>query len=274
MSQKEWNKCLEILNASVSTSTSSMQPSYDVNITTRNTTASIGKVDISVNTTVTNAGNTNQLTVGINVSTTTHYDAYIFYLPEWESQMKDDKENIESYYGIDKDDIGTASVNSSDELANSWNSIGSTDSGNVSLVVINTHAKKDKLSLGNGNMYSNDITSLENKNIDKLILYGCNAGHLDNVNDNPAANFSKKVNGGLVLASDGTVYGGTPPILWMLGYSVFTSKGDESFNNQRASGSNRDNQGWLLYQYQAGSIVTSGSLGYEFSLTEMIDSMK
>ena len=55
-------------------------------------------------------------------------------------------------------------------------------------------------------MNTSDISNLENKNIDDLILPGCNAGHLDYKDSNVAAAFLQKINEGSVLASDGTVY--------------------------------------------------------------------
>ena len=73
---------------------------------------------------------------------------------------------------------------------------------------LNAKPKAEKsLYFGNGNsMTTIEISNLKNKNINNLILLGCNTGHLDYSNSNPAATYSKKVNDGSVFASDGTVY--------------------------------------------------------------------
>lgn len=75
-------------------------------------------------------------------------------------------------------------------------------------MIINTHASPAQLSYGNNRtdrFSSQDVAALDNKDIDRLFLYGCNAGHLDYQGTNPASQFSQKVNGAPVLASDGTV---------------------------------------------------------------------
>ena len=76
-----------------------------------------------------------------------------------------------------------------------WNSMGSVSGTNVNIgtVIINTHANKDGLYLDNGNVIisSNDISNLDSKSVGRLIIYGCNAGHLDHKESNPAAGFAK-----------------------------------------------------------------------------------
>ena len=132
----------------------------------------------------------------------------------------------------------------------------------ISAVVIDTHAGPDDLYFGdidhdgyddkNEYMYTDQIAKLGNKNIDNLILLGCNAGHLDYKYTNVAAAFSKKVNGGCVLASDGTVFAQYPLLLSWGTYS-YTSVNDETFYGNclgpRAHEGNwiPDNEGWIKY---------------------------
>jgi len=207
ITEKEYKKALKLIDAMYSSTSSVSNPNSNIEITTRVTNTTIGKSNISVNTSTSKASNL--ISTGVSISTTTHYEAYILYLPEWKDESNDALKAMASYYGIDEDDIGTASVSNKSELSNAWNSIGLTTGGNaVSAVLIDSHASAQCLGFGESrapSMSTSDISKLENKDIDKLILFGCNAGHLDYQNTNPAASLTRKVNGGLVLASDGTV---------------------------------------------------------------------
>lgn len=280
LTKEEDETAQKLIGSKVSTTYTDTASYSGIKLTT--TTTTIGKVDIGVETKLTQQKKaSNQVGSEINVTTITHYSAYIFYLPEWKRDMEDDRKKLASLYGISEDDIGTASVTSAGELKNNWNSMGKSDGNkDISAVIINTHANKNELSFGNGNkMTSSNISGLNNKSIDNLILYGCNAGHLDHKTSNPAANFSKKVNEGLVMASDGTVYGGKirmSKILWFeyeSGYE-YESRDDKSFRNQQTSVSKRDNKGWIIYQYTSGKVTTSDSLGKKLTLDEMLFIMK
>lgn len=62
------------------------------------------------------------------------------------------------------------------------------------------------------------MANLDEKDVEKLILYGCNEGHADYIGTNPASQFSAKVNGAPVLANDGIVYSSRNSLhFWSLG---------------------------------------------------------
>jgi len=220
------------------------------------------------------------------MDTTSHYSAYVFYLPEWSKEMTDAKENLADYYGISVDDIGTASVTGKAELSKAWNSIGLTeDGGNVSAVVIDTHGNASALGFGDENgdgthLGSKDISNLENKNVDNLILLGCNSGHLDYKNTNPAAAFSKKVNNGSVLASDGTVFNvGRQGLLWR--DYLYSSYNDGAFYRQLTGTRQKDgnwpvdNEGWIIYDYVNGVVNTTSFCNrYTLSINGLLNLMK
>lgn len=278
MTKKEWNNCLKALDASVTTS-STKTSSYSVEINTTNTTTTIGKTDISVQTNVTTYKYTNQVSSDINVETTTHYSAYVLYLPEWKNEVDDIVRDLTSCYEIDENDIGIASVSNPDELKDSWNMMGLTSEGNnITAVVMDTHGSPYGLSFGdrdndketdtNERFTNSQISSLGSKNIDKLILLGCNTGHLDYREDNPAALFSQKVNGGRVLASDGTVYTQIPALGWLLGvggdysYSSVRDTKFDLYSKTRNGSRYHDNEGWFIFQYSNGKVnISDGGMG-------------
>ncbi len=201
---------------------------------------------------------------------------YVFYLPEWEGEAKDDRKRLADYYGVSKKDIVLIEITSSDQFKEDWNSMGVVDGENVNIgtVVLNTHANSSGLYMGDGNaiIMASDVSTLDVKSVGQLILYGCNAGHLDHRDSNPAANFSKIVEGAPVLASDGTVYAGRK-IFGLFGSYVYKSKNDKAFKRQRAEGSTRSNEGWVIYTFGVDGLSTLDGLGRNLTLSEMIDEM-
>ena len=151
----------------------------------------------------------------------------------------------------------------------------------ISAVVIDTHAGPKELYFGdidhdkkddkNENLYTNQIASLGNKNIDNLILLGCNAGHLDYKYTNVAAAFSKKTNGGYVMASDGTVGDEF--------FGCYLSADDDTFQdycNRRRY--NEDctayNEGWIIYQNINNKVHINNTGLYNISIKQMLNAMK
>lgn len=198
------------------------------------------------------------------LDTTTHY---IFYYRDnyfWEDQAKDDKMTIESFYGVNPDRIKIIQITSPSQFISDWNAIGSEDgeSVNIGTVVLNTHANPQSAYLS-----TTDINELIPKEIDFMIMYGCNAGHLSNLNDNPAAAFSKKVSGSTVLASDGTVYAYRS--LWLFGSYIYESRNDDSYK-EYCQAQDRDNQGWLAYEYQNENVVITGDFDKKYYLKQML----
>ena len=79
-----------------------------------------------------------------------------------------------------------------------------------SAILINTHgnpvmlASNSTPSGDNEILTVGEINNLSYKNVNVLILTGCNSGHYDYVDENVAFAFSKRISG-CVIASDGTV---------------------------------------------------------------------
>lgn len=265
----------KLIGAKVYTTSTVTQTSTGITLTTTNTKTTISKADINVETRLAQAKATNIVSTGIDVTTTTHYSAYVFYSQEWVNVANDNKEKIAAYYGLKSDDIGTAVVSNGNELKHVWNEMSN---DKISAVSINTHAAHDYLFPQDVNGDSDsigysDITSFGNKNVNILYLLGCNAGHLDYLGNNVASAFAKIVNGGRVIASDGTNVISTKKgsFLWNnYNYRLFNSSNDKPFKNQLIKGT-RDNEGWLVYQYYNNKLRVSKSMGKKLSLSQMLD---
>ena len=211
------------------------------------------------------------------------YDHYIFYLPEWEDEALNDQKQLADYYGIDDSKIHLVEVKNDSDLTNGWNAMGIENGKSVSIetVIINTHADPEGLGYGSGRtgfFDDKDIQALNNKNIDRLFLYGCNAGHLDYQGTNPASQFSQKVNGAPVLASDGTVYSHekqkwmTLPLIWINNYMQYESRGEDIFVQlvKDAGSAERKNEGWFVYTWENGTLNVSNSYGKWLNVRGMI----
>lgn len=112
----------------------------------------------------------------------------------------------------------------------------------------------------------------------EIFLYGCNAGHLDYQGTNPASQFSQKVNGAPVLASDGTVYSHkkqkwmTLPLIWISDYMQYESRRNKVFNQfvEDAGSAERKNKGWFVYTWENGMLDISESYGKRLDVKGMI----
>jgi len=190
-------------------------------------------------------------------------DSYIFYLPEWESEAQSDRQDLIDM-GVAEDEIHLIPITSEEDLVNGWNGMGTIEDadGNentvsIDYVIINTHGSPSGLAGedAGGNWWcldNGEIVSLDEKNITKnLVIYGCNAGHLDYKGSNPATRFAEKTVGTTVVASDGTVYG-------KRGGGFYPSKGDEEFHKLRkmvTPHEYRDNEGWVMYRYNGKQVT-------------------
>lgn len=154
-------------------------------------------------------------------------------------------------------------------LAYGWNEMGYENGTavDIDVVVINTHATPSALGFGKNsdNKFTvREIQALGDKEVGMLILYGCNAGHTDKWTENVAAEFCRKVNGAPTLANDGTVFCrvlATP--------YTYESRNDKPFQ-KLAGNSNRDNNGWIIYQAINNKNEVSGSIGKDLSITQML----
>lgn len=202
-------------------------------------------------------------------STTTHY---IFYLPQWKNQAKDDKESIADYYRSDGKNIKLIEISSTAQFVSDWNAMG-TETGKdsrIGTVIVNVHG--DHLGIGGENcgMTSADISTLDVKSVDELFLFGCNTGHLDYKETNPAASFSRIVDGAPVLAGDGTVRAYRENLLF--GTFVYQPRNNKSFRQKlNKNFPERDNDGWVVYSYENGQINTRYTNKEKLSVAEMMN---
>lgn len=198
-------------------------------------------------------------------------DCYIFYLPEWKNEAKNDRRQLANEYNCSIDEVHLVPITDKQSLTDGWNAMGTENGQTVDIdcVVINSHANPYVLGFGeSGNpaFGASDIAALDDKDVEQMILYGCNAGHADYSNSNPAAEFSKKVNGAPVLASDGTVYSGFSFLnLFKRNYK---SEADKHFKDYLQDGE-RDNNGWMVYQYEDGKVNTTDIGDKKMNVTEM-----
>lgn len=283
VSDKELEKALSLIGATTAASTDIYHPSGNSSLIVTDTTTTIGKTDISVNTSALKTKDTDKVVATSSIDVTNHYDAYVFYMPDRADRAKDEVQRIASYYGIDKSDIGTAVVKNGNDLTTAWNTMGDFD--DIKIVAINSHANESVLGFDHNyknNMSSGNISGLEKKNVDVLFLSGCNAGHKDYKYTNPASQFAMVINGGRVIASDGTDHNPAP---WFgFGAWKYESVNDTDFQRIRNSKNpksdkdnpkiDRDNEGWLIYQYTNGEITISSSLGKNLTLKQMLNKLK
>jgi len=214
-------------------------------------------------------------------------DAYVFYLKEWLGEAKDDRKRLMKDLGLSEAQVHLTEINSKTDLKKAWDKMGKENGNAVSIdaVVINTHANPTALEGkdANGKWWSFDISMINNlhsKDVGEggMILYGCNAGHIDYKNSNVANAFAKKTKGAPVLAADGTVRSGGK-ILGLFGERTYTPLNEKQFKRLRGianPGSTRDNQGWTVYQFDIDNKQTSvsGGKGKKLTLTEMLGILK
>ena len=204
-------------------------------------------------------------------------ESYIIYLPEFEREAYADKQDLVDM-GVREDEIIMVQVDSAAQFKKGWNNMGyildedgnrtTDEDGNyltyssIDYVIINTHG--DPLSIGtkelrNGgwNFGLDDIKKLDNKDITgNLLLLGCNTGHLD-AEINPARSFAKKVNGALVIASDGSVSARDPN-------GFYQSHYDEEFDRWvelNEAPSRNKAEGWVVYRQNRAGYVTARPTG-------------
>lgn len=177
-----------------------------------------------------------------------------FTLPGWKGESNRFADNLLDYamdeMGCGEGKIQIKTYSTMSQFVSDWNSMGSID-----IAFINTHGNPTCIGDGSHDYarfeYGN-ISSLQKKNCQLLILLGCNCGHYDYRKSNMAHAFLSKVTG-YVIASDGTVNLGLlrmAPINGLIGKASFKSQMDDSFTAWviAAGGNpNRANYGWRLY---------------------------
>lgn len=199
-------------------------------------------------------------------------ESYVFYLSTNKAVAQDDKKEL-MRLGIPADEIIMIQVDSKEDFENGWNNMGTiqdADGNETSVeidhIVIDMHSgPKDIGTNSDWKVSLNEIDKFESKEIKgNVVLLGCNAGHLDYKSDNVASHFAQKVNGALVIASDGTVYhrSGTTMSIGKNGIKISTpngylaSKNDRDFARELCYDENRDNAGWIVYRYNGSAVTT------------------
>ena len=198
-------------------------------------------------------------------------DCYILYLPEWQDEAVNDRRLLAEQYGLDESQVHIVPVSNNAELTAAWNAMGTENGQTVDIdaVVINSHANHGGLGYNASNDFfdASDVRNLQDKDVGTLVLYGCNAGHRDYQSDNIAVEFSKKVNGADVVASDGTVS-------MQQADNTYHSNNDRHYRDQRKWFSdlrNRDNYGWQVYRYEDGTVWRTNLNDKEMTVQDMIN---
>lgn len=140
---------------------------------------------------------------------------------------------------------------------------------NITAVEIHMHGDHAYMGESDGTAYITPYIlrwKIEEKNIGCVVLLGCNVGNIDYSASNIAANFARKINGGKVIASDGTVNWSFRD--WGFLQIHYTSEYDKYFVFD-AMDKTRDNEGWLVYQYVDKKIIVSEGQGKDFTLDEL-----
>lgn len=200
-------------------------------------------------------------------------DCYYFYLPEWENEALADQQMLADQYGYGLDQVHLIPITDNQAMIDGWNGMGTVDGRTVDIdtVVINSHANPYGLG-GNTNAFdfdTGDIANLDNQSMEQLILYGCNAGHLDYQDENVANAFSQRVDGAPVLASDGSVsMRGADGRYGSLDSPAFYDWVD-------LAGSGRTvNEGWHVYQQVDGETVVISTGMFAATVVQMMDSLR
>ena len=192
-------------------------------------------------------------------------DCYIFYSEGSKSNAKKEKKQLKKQYGLKGSQVHLIEVSSNDEFGEAWNySMGMEDGEEVSIdaVSIFLHGNTEQLQYKRSISKEDDrlsgdvIQGLDEKDMNILVIYGCNAGNLDYADTNPASEFSKRVNGAPVLASDGTVY----IFKWWQDPDYNKRISRDDFIYKKSSG-DRANKGWIIYQYTDGEVKITMEFG-------------
>lgn len=165
------------------------------------------------------------------------YDSYVFTNDEFKVESTGIKKILKNYYN---DQCHLKVIRSDKNFKKTWNSI---KDKKIKCMVINSHANPNKLEFASKATARN----IKKKNIKRLIILGCNAGHEDYIFNNISYWFRKKIKGS-VVASDGTVYSYCS--LPATETSLFTSSADSEWKYWRnlAKSKRKKNEGWVQYE--------------------------
>ena len=210
-------------------------------------------------------------------------DCYIFYKEDSKAHSYTQRWQLAKQYGYDISKVHMIPQTDAQRFKDDWNAMGIENGEVVSIdtVIIESHSNPNVISDNQKfRMSTADIRRLEKKNMDNLILEGCNTGHLDHRNDNVAAEFARKTEGAPVLAADGTVYYGLSGLGGALGItfpwtkSWYDPRQDKHFEKWRPNGSNRGAAGWIVYQEDNGTITTDIVGRKKLNATQMVEELR
>lgn len=129
------------------------------------------------------------------------------------------------------------------DFYDTWNSLLS-----ATIIVINAHGAPTSIQFGKELVSSSDIVSNLNRKVVKFVwLISCNAGHYSKVEANIAKAISSKTYGGVVVASDGTVYPVSRVVYNSQIGAAASSEQDSEW--KKYAGNRKKAKGWLLYKY-------------------------
>ena len=203
-------------------------------------------------------------------------DCYIFYKADSADCSFSQQKQLAKQYGYDISRVHMIPFSDRQSFEEAWNAMGTENGQKVDIdtVVIESHS--NPYVIGDNQhfqMSTTDIRRLQNKDMDNLILEGCNTGHMDHVGDNVASEFARKTNGAAVLAADGTVYYGKGIFPWSK--SWYKPKGDQHFRDHRPEGSKRKADGWVVYRADENGNITTDKIGKKkMTVTKMLKELR
>lgn len=196
---------------------------------------------------------------------------YIFYISASRNVADIQKTMLSDYYGLSQENIVLKEICSQQDYINAWNEMGSYNGQlyNVLLVNITMHGGALWMGEQNGTQYVTPYVikwKLESKKVETVLLVSCDVGNVDYSTTNIAANIAKKTEGGIVIASDGTVQFSTPGF----GSPYYYSSVYDSYFYNECINKGRDNRGWLLYRYENERIEISAGKGKKLKIEQIL----
>ena len=129
------------------------------------------------------------------------HKCYTFSLSEFKTESKGIRKVLQDKYNLKSKNSVLKIINNHNSFKKAWNSM----KGKIKCLVINMHGNPFEISSESKTIMSiSQIGQLKKKNIKRMLLLSCNAGHQDWKLKNVAHAFRGKIKGP-VVASDGTV---------------------------------------------------------------------
>lgn len=177
------------------------------------------------------------------------------FVNEMEKQLKD-------LYGTEVNIIQTKGWKA-EKFSNWWNELF----GTIDAIIILTHGEPDKLLLdrkqftnskepSNYILSADQVSNLDPKRMDMLLLLGCNTGHLNIMNNMGMAFASKVGEDGRVIAPDGTVdYNYSSWYGFFPSHPTISVKNDSQFKNFLPTENEKRKPTGMVVFYQKNGVV-------------------